>query len=95
MTDATIAPAIPAEVATTIETDANAVIDAAEKIDPALVAEAAAWYARYAKGIVAGVGTAAALALSIFPPAGPVYHWADIVVGAITIVGVISVRNAK
>jgi hypothetical protein len=97
MTDATTVtaePAIPVAVQETIENDANAVITAAKVIAPSEVAKAAAWYSRYAKGIVATVGGLATAALITFPPTGPIYKYADFAAIVVTIIGVIAKANA-
>lgn len=90
-----VSPApISSSLTSTIEDDAAKLVDAANFIAPKDVVIAFAWYQRYAKGIVTTVGTLSTLALAIFPPVGPIYHWADLVFGAATIVTTIAIRNA-
>lgn len=90
----TTTPAIPDATATKIEDNAQSIINTAETLVPAKdVSAFKAWFKKYLKGIIATVGTVATLALTVIPPSSAVYHYAAIIVGAVTIIGVIEARN--
>ena len=70
------------------------VIDAVEAIaPPAATTGVKAWIRRYLKGIIALVGTVATLSLAYLPAGGTAFHYASIIVAAVTIIGVVEARN--
>jgi hypothetical protein len=78
----------------TVPTNVQPVIDATEAIVPAVkVTGAKAWFKRYLKGEIALVGTVASLALAYVPAGGSLYHYASIIVSAVTIIGVVEANN--
>ena len=84
------APLTPAEIADTVQP----VINAVETVVPApTVAGAKAWVARYLKGEIALVGTVATLALAYLPTGGNLFHYASVIVSAVTIIGVVEAKN--
>jgi hypothetical protein len=87
MSDPTVTPA-------TVAAEVQPVITAAETIVPTVkVTGAKAWFKRYLKGEIALVGTVASLALDLVPVGGNLYHYASVIVGAVTIIGVIEAQN--
>lgn len=78
-----------------IAANAQPVIDALKESIPAAdIAKVEAWYKRYAKGIVVVLGSAATVALQYVPVDSQVGHIATGVVLAVTVVGVIGLKNA-
>ena len=70
------------------------VIDAVEAIaPPAATTGVKAWIRRYLKGEIALVGTVATLSLAYLPAGGTAFHYASIIVAAVTIIGVVEARN--
>lgn len=78
---------------TDIPTEVQPVITAVEALNPVAVTGAKAWFARYLKGEIVLVGTVASLALSILPAGGNLAHYAAVIVGAVTIIGVVEAKN--
>ena len=78
----------------TVPAAVQPVIDAVETIAPeAATTGVKAWVRRYLKGEIALVGTVASLALAYLPAGGTAFHYASIIVAAVTIIGVVEARN--
>ena len=79
---------------TTVAANIQPVINAAETVLPTtLTTGAKAWFKRYIKGWIVLIGSVASLALAYLPSNGNLFHYASVIVTAVTIIGVVEVDN--